>query len=88
MRIGSFLSTFLQLYGMLLFAYIILSWFVGGSRGLLRDIYVGLGTICEPYLSIFRRFLPPVIIGGGGLDLSPIIGLFVLQIIRNLVAGL
>jgi len=42
----------------------------------------------DPYLDLFRRFLPPV--GGGGLaiDLSPILGVIVLFVLRTVVVGL
>jgi YggT family protein len=43
-----------------------------------------LRDVCEPYLSIFRRFIPPL----GPLDLSPIIAIFLLQIVGGIVAGL
>ena len=39
-----------------------------------------LKNTVDPYLEIFRRFIPPV----GGLDFSPIIALLVLQLIANL----
>jgi YggT family protein len=45
--------------------------------GFLRDV-------SEPYLRIFRRFIPPL----GPLDLSPIVAIFVLQIVGSIVAGL
>ena len=48
--------------------------------GFLRDV-------CEPYLSIFRRFIPPI----GPLDLSPLIGILLLQfagrLVRAVIAG-
>jgi YggT family protein len=88
MAIGRFLSTFLNLYATILFVYIVMSWFVRGTRGPVRDIYNVLATVCEPYLSLFRRVLPPIMVGSGGLDLSPLIGLFVLQLLARLVAGL
>ena len=40
-----------------------------------------LAQITDIYLNLFRRFIPPV----GGLDLSPIVALIVLQIIQYLV---
>jgi len=88
MGLGRFLYTFLNLYETVLFVYVILSWFAGGASGIVRQIYEALGVICEPYLAIFRRFLPPVMLGSGGLDLSPLVGLFVLQIISNFVVRL
>jgi uncharacterized protein YggT (Ycf19 family) len=46
-----------------------------------------LRQVCEPYLGIFRRFIPPI----GPLDLSPIVGILVLTIggglIVRLIAG-
>lgn len=42
----------------------------------------------DPYLNLFRRFLPPI--GGGGLalDLSPMIGVILLFVARAVVVGL
>jgi YggT family protein len=42
----------------------------------------------DPYLNLFRRFLPPL--GGGGLalDLSPMVGIIVLLVVQTLVVSL
>ena len=42
----------------------------------------------NPYLNLFRRFLPPL--GGGGfrIDISPILGVIVLFILQAVVVGL
>ena len=41
----------------------------------------------NPYLNLFRRFIPPL--GGGfALDLSPMIGMIVLLVLRGLVVAL
>jgi YggT family protein len=42
----------------------------------------------NPYLNLFRRILPPIGGGGFGLDLSPMIGIIVLYILRAVVVGL
>ncbi len=42
----------------------------------------------DPYLNLFRRFLPPVGGGGFALDLSPIIGIIVLFVAQAVVVGL
>ncbi len=42
----------------------------------------------DPYLNLFRRFLPPVGGGGMALDLSPMIGVILLFVLRALVVGL
>ena len=36
----------------------------------------------DPYLNIFRRLIPPI---GGTLDLSPLIGFFLLQLVQKLL---
>jgi uncharacterized protein YggT (Ycf19 family) len=45
--------------------------------GFLRDV-------CEPYLRIFRRFIPMI----GPLDISPIVALIVLSLVGSVVEGL
>jgi YggT family protein len=43
-----------------------------------RESFIGelLGKLVEPYLSPFRRFIPPI---GGMIDISPIVALFALR---------
>ncbi|MFL5901197.1 MAG: YggT family protein [Solirubrobacterales bacterium] len=42
----------------------------------------------DPYLNLFRRFLPPLGGGGMALDLSPMLGVILLFVLRALVVGL
>ena len=86
MGLGRFLSTFLNLYATVIFVYIVMSWFVTNAQGPLRELYRGLSLVCEPYLSVFRRLMRPIMVGSAGLDFSPIVALFVLQIIANAVS--
>ena len=44
--------------------------------------------VTDPYLNFFRRFLPPMGGGGFALDLSPMIGVFVLFIAEAIIVGL
>lgn len=69
----------LRFYSMLIFGYVLLSWFP--PSGLAGDIRRVLGQLCEPYIGVFRRFLPVMMVGGGGLDFSPLVALLVLQIV-------
>jgi uncharacterized protein YggT (Ycf19 family) len=41
--------------------------------------------VTEPYLRIFRRYIPFVRFGDAALDLSPVVGLVVLFIIQRLL---
>jgi uncharacterized protein YggT (Ycf19 family) len=47
-----------------------------------------VSDVTDPYLNLFRRFLPMVRLGGAGLDLSPIVATIVLIIVSSFVAGL
>ena len=62
-------------YCMIIFVYVMMSW-LPTDRGLLADIYHVLGKVCDPYLNLFRRFIPPI---GGMVDVRPIVALLVLQ---------
>ncbi len=42
----------------------------------------------EPILSPFRKIIPLVNLGGGYVDLSPLIAIIVLSILRNALLGL
>ena len=44
----------------------------------LRAVLDFVTETTNPYLNLFRRFLPPVGGGGFALDLSPMVGLIVL----------
>ncbi len=64
-----------DVYSMVLFVYVLMSW-IPTKRGILADIDNVLAKICDPYLNLFRKFIPPL---GGMVDVSPIIALLVLQ---------
>ena len=63
----------LNLYLIALFGRIILSWFPISPDSPMSQVFSFLYTITEPVLGPVRRMLPPVGVGGMGLDLSPII---------------
>ncbi|WP_419872890.1 YggT family protein [Candidatus Pristimantibacillus sp. PTI5] len=64
-----------QIYTFMIIGYVLLSWLPTA-----RESFIGvfLGKLVEPYLGIFRRFIPPI---GGMLDLSPILAVFALQFV-------
>jgi YggT family protein len=61
-------------YSMVIVIYVLMSWFPNG--GVIQDIRNALGKICDPYLNLFKRLIPPI---GGMVDITPIIALLVLQ---------
>lgn len=86
--IADFLASLLWVYTILIFAYIVMNlFFAFGARPAYSrtlDAVMGfLRDVCEPYLSIFRRFIPPI----GPLDISPMVGILVLQIVGGLIVG-
>jgi YggT family protein len=77
----------------MIFASIAISWVITfrGSLPYNRPLRAVTGFLDEtvtPYLNVFRRFMPTVGVGGMGLDLSPIVAIIVLFIVRAIVVGL
>ena len=85
--ISSVLCNLIQLYFLVLLARIVLSWFPIEPGGALATVFSFLYAVTEPVLGPVRRILPPVGMGGMGLDLSPIIVIFGLQILSRVVFG-
>lgn len=86
--IADFLYALITIYTILIFAYIVINLvFSFGARlpyaRWSSAILEFLRDVCDPYLSIFRRFIPPI----GPLDLSPIVAILVLQIVGGIIAG-
>ena len=77
--IQSFVSVFAGVYILLIFVYILTSWVRLPYS--LAPVQRFLFDVCEPYLRLFRRLLPPL----GPIDLSPIVGVFVLLILTRVV---
>ena len=80
----TFVDVFIWVYTLLLFAYILTSWIRLPYSPWLNRVQRFLYDVCDPYLRIFRRFLPPL----GPLDLSPMVAIFVLFIVRNILVSL
>jgi YggT family protein len=87
--IANYVSALFLVYIILIFVYILLtmmfslglrppySRFTDAVMNFLRDV-------CDPYLKIFRRFIPPI----GMFDLTPMIAIIVLYIVRTVVVNL
>ncbi len=77
------------IYLIAIFGRILVSWFPIPPGGFVASVFSFLYAITEPVLGPLRRILPPVAIGGMGLDLSPIIVIFALRLfIGPLLCGL
>ena len=87
--IAGYVQTLVFVYTILIVAYILSSMFfqVGGRLPYSRALNAVVGflrDVCEPFLRIFRRVLPPL----GPLDLSPMVGIIALNIVGAIVANL
>lgn len=75
----------LQAYIIVIFARVILSWFPITPGTAMASVANVLHALTEPVLGPIRRILPPMRMGGMGLDLSPIIVLIGLQIVAGAI---
>jgi YggT family protein len=75
----STLVNFINIYLVLIFIRILLTWFQSASWAETAMSY--LSPITDPYLNIFRSFIPPI----GMLDISSIAAIFVLQIFQSVL---
>lgn len=72
------LGRLVDFYSLLIIVYVLMSW-LPTDQGILRDINAVLGKVCDPYLNLFKRFIPPI----GMIDISPIFALLVLQLLAR-----
>lgn len=77
--IATSIGTFLNFYVALIIIRILLSWFPTINWS--SQPFAALSQITDPYLNIFRSFIPPL----GGLDLSPILAIILLQFVAGAV---
>jgi YggT family protein len=88
--VADYVEALFLVYIVLIFLNILISWIprVPYYRWLRATLDFVTETT-NPYLNVFRRLIPPL--GGGGgfaLDLSPMIGIVVLFVLRGVVVGL
>ena len=79
MVIFNIVNTLFEIYFYILVARIIMSWVPSLQHtGFGEVIY----RLTEPYLGLFRGFIPPLSLGGAYLDLSPIVAFLAYYFIR------
>ncbi len=83
--IQTLLCRLLDAYLIVMFARIILSWFPIEPGSGLASVYGFLYSITEPVLGPIRRVIPPMGMGGMGLDLSPLVVFFGISILRSAI---
>lgn len=93
MNIIIYFDTAFQVYYWILIARILMSWFKLPNTPIFLHIWDFLYDLTEPVLSLFRRIMPPAMVGAVGIDFSPLIAMIVLRfayssVIRPLLAVL
>ncbi len=79
--LGKGLGSFIQIYLVLILLRVLLSWFPTIDWG--NPPFSILSQLTDPYLNLFRSLLPPL----GGMDFSPMLALFALQIVAGLLGS-
>jgi len=82
-----FVHTLFVVYLLLIIAYIITSWIPLPYNVWLNRVQRFLYDVVDPYLRLFRRFLPQLRLGGLGLDLSPVVAILALYAARMVILG-
>lgn len=79
------LCVLLQLYWLVVVARIVMEWIPISFDHPLTRVRAALRAMTEPVLAPLRAIIPPVRLGGMGLDLSPIVLLIGLSILSGVV---
>lgn len=87
--IANYVRTLIYVYVVMLFLYLLVNLVLSfGARApysrAFDAVMAFLRDVSEPYLRVFRRFIPSI----GMIDLSPMIAIFVLLILDQVVYSL
>lgn len=74
----------IEIYAWIIFIYVLMSW-LPHENGFMAKLYGWLGIVCDPFLDLFKKIIPPLRTGGAAMDFSPIVAFFALQIIEYLL---
>lgn len=75
----------LRLYWFAILIWVILSWVRVPASHPLGRVTVLLDRIIYPVILPIRRIMPPLRLGGGALDLSPIVLLLGISLLQRLI---
>jgi YggT family protein len=81
-QVELFVNVFISVYALVVFAYVLTSWIKLPYS--LNPVQRFLSEVCEPYLRLWRRVLPSF----GPLDLSPMVAIFALVVLGQILVNL
>ena len=86
--VAGYVNALFLVYIILIFIRVLLSWIPRMPyHRWLAAIVEFVHQVTDPYLNVFRRFLPPLGGGGMAIDISPIIAIIVLLVAQAVVVG-
>jgi YggT family protein len=86
--VADYVTALFLVYGILIFVRILMSWVPRIPRSAtLRPVLDFITETTDPYLNLFRRFIPPIGSGGMTMDVSPIIAIIVLLVAERILVG-
>jgi len=84
--VADYVNVLFTIYVVLIFIRVLMSWFTRiPYNTVLNAVLEFVRETTDPYLNLFRKFVPMVRIGPGALDLSPIVAVIVLLIVQSIV---
>jgi YggT family protein len=87
--VAQYVNTLVLVYVVLIFIRIVMSWIPRiPYNPVLSAVLKFVSDVTDPYLNLFRRVIPPLRMGPGALDLSPIVATFVLLIVGGIVSSI
>jgi YggT family protein len=85
---ADYVDTLAIVYLVLIFIRILTSWIPRMPYNRYLSAFLQfVSDVTDPYLNLFRRFIPMVRMGPGALDLSPIVASIVLIVVSSLVSS-
>jgi len=88
-EIAQYVITLTYVYIALIFVSVLMSFLPRVPYNRYLDMFLTfVKDVTNPYLNLFRRFLPMIKLGPGALDLSPVVGILVLSFGGQIIAGL
>lgn len=87
--VADYVSILFTIFVILIFIRVLMSWFtrIPYNRAL-NAVLEFVRETTDPYLNLFRRFVPMARVGPAALDLSPIVAVVVLLLVQTIVVAL
>jgi YggT family protein len=87
--VAGYVNALFIVYIILIFVRVLLSWIprMPYNRWLSASVDF-VHQVTDPYLNVFRRFLPPLGGGGMAIDISPILAIILLFIAQSVIVSL